>query len=101
MKPSTIVATSLIIVCKNLYTVTSCDKTNMHYENMSMQSTVIFHGCKNDNFQMKNCNIFHIFAQNIDCGYTLEQVPTIYVLEQKLEKCIPLLTQVLLYKSGV
>ena len=21
---------------------------------------------------MKNCNIFHIFAQNIDCGYTLE-----------------------------
>ena len=22
--------------------------------------------------QMKNCNIFLIFAQNIDCGYTLE-----------------------------
>ena len=43
-----------------------------HYENMSMQYTVIFHGCKNDNFQMKNCNIFHIFAQNIDCGYTLD-----------------------------
>ena len=20
---------------------------------------------------MKNCDIFHIFAQNIDCGYTL------------------------------
>ena len=43
---------------------------------MSMQYTVIFHGCKNDNFQMKNCNIFHIFAQNIDCGYTLEAVLT-------------------------
>ena len=43
-----------------------------HYANMSMQYTVLFHGCKNDNFQMKNCNIFHIFAQNIDCGYTLE-----------------------------
>ena len=29
---------------------------------------------KNDNFQMKNCDIqvFLIFAQNIDCGYTLE-----------------------------
>ena len=31
-----------------------------------------FHGFKNDNFQMKNCDIFLIFAQNIDCGYTLE-----------------------------
>ena len=31
-----------------------------------------FYGFNNDNFQMKNCNIFHIFAQNIDCGYTLE-----------------------------
>ena len=27
---------------------------------------------KNDNFQMKNYYIFLIFAQNIDCGYTLE-----------------------------
>ena len=43
-----------------------------HYANTSMQYTAIFHGCKNDNFQMKNCNIFHIFAQNIDCEYTLE-----------------------------
>ena len=43
-----------------------------HYENTPMQYTAIFHGCKNDNLQMKNCNIFHGFAQNIDCGYTLE-----------------------------
>ena len=43
-----------------------------HYANMSVQYTVIFHGCKNDNFQIKKCNIFHIFAQNIYCGYTLE-----------------------------
>ena len=34
--------------------------------------TAIFHGYKNDNFQMKNCDIFLIFAQNIDRGYTLE-----------------------------
>ena len=44
----------------------------LHYANLSVQYTVIFHGCKNDNFQMKYCNTFHIFAQNIDCGYTLE-----------------------------
>ena len=44
----------------------------LHYANMSVQYTAIFHGYKNDYFQMKNCNIFLIFAQNIDCGYTLE-----------------------------
>ena len=38
-----------------------------------MQHTAIFHGCKNDNFQLKFYNYFHIFALlNIDCGYTLE-----------------------------
>ena len=30
----------------------------LHYENMSVQYTAIFHGCKNYNFQM---NIFDIF----------------------------------------
>ena len=39
---------------------------------MSVQYTAIFHGCKNDNFQMNFFDIFLIFAQNIDCGYTLE-----------------------------
>ena len=39
---------------------------------MSVQYNAIFHGYKYDYFQMKNCNIFLIFAQNIDCGYTLE-----------------------------
>ena len=43
-----------------------------HYVNMSMQFTAIFHGCKNDNHQMIFFYIFLIFAQNIDCGYTLE-----------------------------
>ena len=46
--------------------------THYHYENMPMQYTAIFHGCKKDNFQMKKCDNFLIFAQNIDCGYTLE-----------------------------
>ena len=34
--------------------------------------TEIFQGCKNDNFQMKSCDILHIFSFNIDCGYSLE-----------------------------
>ena len=43
-----------------------------HYENTPMQYTVIFHSRKNDNFQMKNYDIFLISAQNIDGGHTLE-----------------------------
>ena len=27
---------------------------------------------KKGNFQIKNSDIFHIFAQNTDCGYSLE-----------------------------
>ena len=27
---------------------------------------------KNENFQIKNSDIFHISAQNIDCGYSLK-----------------------------
>ena len=37
-----------------------------------MQYTVIFKVVKNENFQWKYFDIFLIFAQNIDCGYTLE-----------------------------
>ena len=39
--------------------------------------------------------ILRIFAQNIDCGYTLEPprgAPTIFVLDQKLEICISTFT---------
>ena len=43
-----------------------------HYVNTPIQFTTIFHACKNDNFQMKNSDIFLIFSQNIDRGYTLE-----------------------------
>ena len=34
--------------------------------------TATFHSFKKDNVQMKNCDVFLIFAQNIDFGYTLE-----------------------------
>ena len=37
-----------------------------------MQYTEIFIAIKIENFQQKNSDIFVIFAQNIDCGYTLE-----------------------------
>ena len=49
-----------------------CELETTHKENTPMQYNAIFHGCKNVNFQMKNYNIFLKFAQNIDCGYTLE-----------------------------
>ena len=42
-----------------------------------------FTAVKNDNFQMKMFDIFLIFAQNIDCRYTLTSNHNIYVLEQK------------------
>ena len=33
-----------------------------------------FHLLKTENFQTKNFDIFHISAQNIDCGYLLEYI---------------------------
>ena len=44
----------------------------IHYENLTMQYTEIFSPVKIKNFQWKIFDIFLIFAQNIDCGYTLE-----------------------------
>ena len=46
--------------------------TNNHYENTPMQYKEINFCCKNENFHRINFDIFLIFAQNIDCGYTLE-----------------------------
>ena len=43
-----------------------------HNENLPIQYTGIFKVVKNENFQRKSFDIFHFFAQNIDCGYTLE-----------------------------
>ena len=39
---------------------------------MPMQYTEVFKVVKNENFQWNFFFIFLIFAQNIDCGYTLE-----------------------------
>ena len=45
----------------------------IHYENMPIQSILkILPPKNNENFQIKHSDIFHISAQNIDCGYSLE-----------------------------
>ena len=66
-----LICTCLLIFVEMKQIFCSLDLT-VHYDNTPMQNTVIFHGRKNGNFQMKNCNIFLIFGQNIDRGYTLE-----------------------------
>ena len=42
-----------------------------HYENTPIQIYRIFYNLKRK-FSGKNATIFHISAQNIDCGYSLE-----------------------------
>ena len=43
-----------------------------HYKNMPIQTYwKLYHQTKK-NFQIKKSDIFHISAQNIDCGYSLE-----------------------------
>ena len=55
-----------------------------------MHYTAIFHDCKNENFDLsqhlldENCDIFLIFAQNIDLVYVrIASRTAIFVLEQK------------------
>ena len=43
-----------------------------HYENTPIQIYRKFHVQKTEKFQIKNSDSFHISAQNIDCGYSLE-----------------------------
>ena len=47
--------------------LTDISKT-IHYENKPIQKYWKFYHPKNESFQMKNSEIFHISAQNIDCG---------------------------------
>ena len=81
-----------------------------HYENLPMQYTQIYLALKVENFQLKIFDIYLRFAQNIDCGYTLEpprrggsnEYPQSMVWSKNKKKIdIPLDTPVLLYKSGV
>ena len=43
-----------------------------HYENTPIQICRKFHLQKLKSFQIKTLIFFHISAQNIDCGYSLE-----------------------------
>ena len=87
----------------------------LHYENTPMQYTVISKVVKMKIFSRKILIFFLIFAQNIDCGYTLEPPHRSNRLTEavrtsthslcfgaKIRKIgIPLHTPVFLYKSGV
>ena len=74
-----------------------------------MRYTEIFKAVKNENFQWKFLDIFLIFAQNIDCGYTLEppwrggsnEYPQSMFWSKNKKNRYTLPTPVLLYKSGV
>ena len=61
------------------------------YENTLIQIYRKFHPTKTEIFQIKNSDSFHISAESIDCGYSLEpprrggsnEYATIYAFEQK------------------
>ena len=64
---------------------------------------------KNENFQIKKSDIFHISAQNIDYGYSLEpprrggsnEYPQSMYLSRNKKNMHTPVNPVLLYKSGV
>ena len=58
-----------IVTCEEPYFI---EKQVIHYENTPIQIYWKFHHQKNWKFSDKNSDIFHIPAQNIDCGYSLE-----------------------------
>ena len=58
----------LVTIAKTSYRdVSKC----AHYVNMPVQYTEIFNGCEMIIFRGTSV-IFFIYAQNINCGYTLE-----------------------------
>ena len=64
------------------FTIWGLYKEINHYDYRPKQFNANSNGCRSDNFQLKFSFLFLIFAQNIDCGYTLERVHSIYVSEQ-------------------
>ena len=56
----------------NCNILTNVNTTENHYENTPIQIYWKVYHQKNENFQIKNSDIFLISAQNIDCGYSLE-----------------------------
>ena len=62
---------SFLVVSRWAFCILQDAMSTIHYENMPVQYTEIFKVLKNEKFQKKNFDIILIFAQNIDCGYTL------------------------------
>ena len=48
-------------------------KDGIHCENMPYSNILKILLPKNEKFSEKKNDIFHVSAQNIDCGYSLEQ----------------------------
>ena len=48
-----------------------------------------FFSCENLNFRQKNLDVFLIFAQNIDCGYTLEYPQSMFWSKNKKNRYTP------------
>ena len=74
-----------------------------------MQYTENLKVVKNENFSVEKNDIFFIFAQNIDCGYTLQplhrvgsnEYPQSMILAEISRIVISLQTPGLLYESEV
>ena len=72
----------------NVYIFRDIGMTHLeqHNKNMSVQYMAIFHGCKNCKFLDKKCDIFLLFAQNIDRAYNEAVLMSIHnVSKQRLE----------------
>ena len=76
-----------------MYTLVHPSITLMNITKTCPCNILIFLALAIEKFQLKIFDIFLIFAQNIDCGYTLEP--------PRRKIGITLRTPVLLYKSGV
>ena len=55
---------------------------------------------KNENFKTKHSDIFHISAQNIDCGYSLEPPRSMFLSRNKKTSVYPCKPQVYFIKVG-
>ena len=64
-----------VFVCLSVWFIRGvfCDVSlSLHYKNTPIQIHCKFYRRKHENIKMKNCDIFLIFAQNIDCKCSLE-----------------------------
>ena len=73
-----------------------------YYGNTHIQIYRKFHLQKLKNFQIKNSDIFHISAQNIDCGYSLEppQRQSMFLSRNKKNNVYPCIPQFYCIKVG-